>query len=398
MNRILVISSKCYEKARADGLCGKNLKEGFHSNDIFLLGYANIESEGLLNRGNNEYEFFYHEDTKRENRLVKTVKRLCKPEIDYELVKKYEEYIYAIIEKESIDTLIPVFFPLETVVAVSNIKKKHQGINTILYEVDSSTDVEYYLGRLDKNYIASQKRYMCKMYQYYDYVLVMNSHYEHAKKLYGKILKDKLWRIDSPVLCFSEKMEYDFRKDRDTVNFYYTGFLNIDTYSPEPILRFFELNKEKKNWRLHFYSRGNCEDFLRKVSLNDERIIVHGYVNKEELVRCLKEADIFLSVSYDFKPNSIPSKVFEYFNSNRVVIHFCEKENVFTREYMNRYPRGYVVYNSKLIEDNDKTIGFINKALNGELPVIDAKTVFEMNTPEYSASTIQSILNKTGRL
>ena len=54
MNRILVVSSKSYEKARADGLCGKNLKEGFHNNDVFLLGYAEINGSGLIKRGNNE--------------------------------------------------------------------------------------------------------------------------------------------------------------------------------------------------------------------------------------------------------------------------------------------------------------------------------------------------------
>ena len=122
--------------------------------------------------------------------------------------------------------------------------------------------------------------------------------------------------------------------------------------------------------------------------------MVHGYVSKDELNRSLREADVFLSVSYDFKPSSIPSKVFEYFNSNRPVIHFCEKENVFTREYMNKYPRGYVIYNSKLKEDNDKTVEFINKSLNYELPVIDAKNVFKMNTPEYSANLIKELLEK----
>ena len=204
-------------------------------------------------------------------------------------------------------------------------------------------------------------------------------------------LNDKLKRIDSPVLCFNEKLEYDNHVNRDAVNFFYTGFLNSETYSPVPILKFFELNSDKKNWRLHFYSRGNCEGMLKEASEKDDRIKVHGYVSKDELNGSLKEADIFLSVSYDFKPNSIPSKVFEYFNSNRGVIHFCEKENIFTREYMDKYPRGYVVYNSRIVDDNDKAADFIKKILNDELPLIDAKSIFEMNTPEYSANLIKEL-------
>lgn len=392
MSKILVVSSKSYEKARADGLCGKNLKEGFHNNDVFLLGYADIEGSGLLNRGNNEYEFFYHENKKKGNKYLKIAERLIKPEIDYELVRQFERNIELIIESEKIDTLIAVFFPLETVVAVSDIKKKHPEIKTILYEVDSSTDVEYYLSRLDKYYISAYMRYMKSIYTYFDYVLVMNAHYRHVYECFGNVLGNKLKRIDSPVLCFNEQLDYDNRKDRDTVNFFYTGFLNSDTYSPLPILKFFELNGDKKCWRLHFYSRGNCEKMLKEASEKDERIRVHGYVSKDELNRSLRGADVFLSVSYDFKPNSIPSKVFEYFNSNRGVIHFCEKENIFTREYMNKYPRGYVVYNSGLREDNDKALNFIGKILNDELPKIDAKHMFEMNTPEYSANLIKELL------
>ena len=394
MNRILVVSSKSYEKARADGLCGKNLKEGFHDNDVYLLGYADIEGHGLLSRGNNEYEFFYHENKRKENRYFKTVKRLFEPETDSELIREFEKNIEIIIEKENIDTLVAVYFPLETVIAISNIKRKYPETKTILYEVDSSTDVEYYLSRLDRYYIAAYRRYMSHLYAYFDYVLVMNAHYNHVKKCYGKIINEKLRRIDSPVLCFNEKLEYDNHQGRDTVNFFYTGFLNRDTYSPVSILKFFEINSDKNNWRLHFYSRGNCEDMLKRAAEKDERIMVHGYVSKDELNRSLREADVFLSVSYDFKPSSIPSKVFEYFNSNRPVIHFCEKENVFTREYMNKYPRGYVIYNSKLKEDNDKAVEFINKSLNYELPVIDAKNVFKMNTPEYSANLIKELLEK----
>lgn len=394
MNRILVVSSKSYEKARADGICGKNLKEGFHSDEVFLLGYADLDNNGLLNRGNNEFEFFYQENKNKENKLTKTVKRLIKPFIDKELVKQYEKHIEDIIQRETIDTLVAVFFPLETVVAVSNIKTKYPKIKTIIYEVDSSTDVEYYLSRLDKHYIEAYKRYMKILYKYYDYVLVMNAHYKHVYECFGKVLGNKLKKIDSPVLCFNEKMEYDNRNNRNVINFFYTGFLNSETYSPEPILEFFDINKDKLNWRLHFYSRGNCEDMLIKASLKDDRISVHGYVNKDELNKKMMEADVFLSVSYDFKPNSIPSKVFEYFNSNRPVIHFCEKENIFTKEYMNKYPRGYVVYTSRMIEDNNKLVDFVNKSIKGEFPLIDAKNMFEMNTPEYSANLIKELVNK----
>ena len=58
---------------------------------------------------------------------------------------------------------------------------------------------------------------------------------------------------------------------------------------------------------------------------------------------------------------------------------------------MDKYPRGYVVYNSRIVDDNDKAADFIKKILNDELPLIDAKSIFEMNTPEYSANLIKEL-------
>lgn len=392
MSRILVVSSKSYEKARADGLCGKNLKEGFHSDDVFLLGYADIEGESLLSRGNNEYEFFYHKNNKKKNKYLKTVKRLIRPEIDYELVERFEKNIETIINLENIDAIISIFFPLETVVAVANVKKKNPNLKTIQYEVDSSTDVEYYLSRLDKYYISAYKWYMKSLYACFDYVLVMNSHYKHVNKCYGNVLKDKLRRIDSPVLC-GEKLRLNEKQDKSTVNFFYTGTFVDNTYSPEPFLQFFEINKDKHDWRLHFYSKG-CERMLNNAAASDSRIFLHGYVSTDELNEAIKNADIFLSIDSKFKPNSIPSKVFRFFDSNMPVIHFSHDKNVFVEEYMPKYPRGFVVYNNSIKEQNSSALEFIEKVMNEQLPEMDAKDVFKMNTPEYSADLIKELLKK----
>lgn len=390
--KTLIVSSKSYEKARADGLCGKNLKEGFHSDDVFLLGYADIKGSGLLNRGNNEFEFFYHKKKNNDNRLLKIVKRLIEPEIDYELVKQFEKNIESIIVLEKIDVLVAVFFPLETVVAVSNIKNRHPDIKTIIYEVDSSTDIAYYLSRLDKYYIRAYKCFMKRIYRYYDYVLVMNSHYEHVKKIYGAVLKNKLKRIDSPVLC-GEKIQLINKENKNTIDFFYTGTFVEDTYSPEPFIEFFKINEDKLNWRLHFYSKG-CERILNNAMKNDSRIMVHGYVSTEELDKAIKNADVFLSIDSKFKPNSIPSKAFRFFDSNMPIIHFSHEKNIFVEEYMEKYPRGFVVYNYSIQEQNSLVLEFIDKVLKGQLPEIDAKSVFKMNTPEYSADLIKELMNK----
>ena len=69
---------------------------------------------------------------------------------------------------------------------------------------------------------------------------------------------------------------------------------------------------------------------------NDSRIMVHGYVSTEELDKAIKNADVFLSIDSKFKPNSIPSKVFRFFDSNMPIIHFSHEKNIFVEEYMEK--------------------------------------------------------------
>ena len=64
------------------------------------------------------------------------------------------------------------------------------------------------------------------------------------------------------------------------------------------------------------------------------------------------------------------------------IIHFSHEKNIFVEEYMEKYPRGFVVYNYSIQEQNSLVLEFIDKVLKGQLPEIDAKSVFKMNTPE----------------
>lgn len=391
MNKSLIITSECYGLSRADGICGMNLKKGFEKikKEIFILGYSSSNyANGLQNNNNNEYCFFYY---RKKSKKTNSISSLIKPIIDYELVENYIEYAEVVIKKENIDSIIAVYFPIETIIALSKIKEKYPNIKTIIYEVDSATDVAVYTSRLNRFRLIAYKKYLYRIYKTIDYIFVMEIHKKHFEESYHRYIKKVIY-IDSPSLMFTEFIETNRNVNKkNTIDFVYTGTLDIDYYSPKLILDFFNYNKDKTNWRLHFYSKGNAEEYIKKQSIIDSRIIQHGYVSKDKLMKELLNADYFISIEHEIKPNGLPSKLFSYFSLLKPVIHFGSSDSYISREYVNKYPLGIVCSNINCYE---KTNDFISKNINSLAIYNRVIEIFYKNMPEYSAQIISNILEK----
>lgn len=392
MNKILILTSQCFKDAKADGICGKNLKSGFNNinRNVYLLGYSKVNKEGMDYLNNNSY-CFYHVKNSYKGR-VNSIKRLFKPFMDDGLIDKYYKYSEKLIEEKKINILVPVFFPIETLVASLKLKEQYPKLKIILYEVDSSTDVDITNCLSERMKINSYKKFMKKCYKKVDKTLVMNSHLKHVKETFKDDIEGKLSVFDIPVLLKKEK--YQVNDNKKTIDFVYGGLLNKDVYSPKPILDFFNLNKDKDEWRLHFYTRGNCEDMIKAASCKDNRIVCHGYVPVEELEEAQKNANFLLSIENLLKPNSIPSKTFNYFALGKPVIHFTYKKGFFCENYIDKYPLGIYILAEEITCKNEKLLKFIEQNKHKIIDTEDIYKVFEMNRPEYSARLIENIASE----
>lgn len=391
-NNILILTSQCFEDAKADGICGKNLKSGFNNlnDNVYLLGYSKANKNDISNLDNNSY-CFYHVKKSYKGK-INSIKRLFKPFIDTKLIDKYYKHGEEIIKSKNIDVIVSIYFPIETLLASIKLKEKYKRLKIMLYEVDSSTDIDIINTISEKMKIYSYIRFMKKCYKKVDNILVMKSHLKHVKETYKNEINDKLSVFDVPVLL--KKESYQMNKNKKTIDFVYGGSLNKNAYSPKPILDFFNLNIEKHEWRLHFYTRGDCEDIIRNVMNNDRRIISHGYVSVQELEEAQKNADFLLSIEHILKSNSIPSKVFNYFALGKPIIHFTHKKGYFCNNYIDKYPIGISVLCNDLEDNNEKILNFIDNNKNKTIETEEVYKTFEMNTPEYSAKLIEKLASK----
>ena len=92
------------------------------------------------------------------------------------------------------------------------------------------------------------------------------------------------------------------QKTYDTINFLYVGTLS--KYKGVHVL----INAFKKlefdNIKLHIIGKGKYKDELKKIASSDQRIIFHGFVPDEELMRLYQKANITVvpSIWYDNSP------------------------------------------------------------------------------------------------
>ena len=389
MKNLLILTSRCFEDAYANGICAQEIRRALlkrpEINKVFLVGYTKKPGfEGFSD--DDSYKFTYNK-SKKSNKLI-SLQKTISPYIRKDLVDKYVEVAKKIISENRIDAIISMFFPLETLVACQKLKKIYPDISTISYQFDSATDIGVFSSRLSPLHIKAYENYLNKLYSDIDHIIVMESNRKDIQKRYSKYSK-KIYYVNSLALYDYKESEY---VDDNTIDFLYTGTLEKDNYTPEPFFRFFSQNPEKTNWRLHFFSRGNCEELIKAVSQKDKRVIQHGYIDSCLLNEHLKKADFLLSTDNVLKPNCVPYKILNYFSFGKPIIHFTKINGFTVENYINKYPLAICVNQENMSGDNQRILKFIDNSRGKKVNKDYIFSTFYKDTPAYSADLIIKIL------
>lgn len=132
-------------------------------------------------------------------------------------------------------------------------------------------------------------------------------------------------------------------------NIVYAGSLN-KIYGIDTLLKAF-IGLKERNLRLHFYGTGDMEESIKKYSLIDSRIVLHGLVSNEEIVKVETMATLLVNPrpsTLKLTEFSFPSKTLEYMASGRPVL-------------MNNLPGMPSEYlNYVYIFDNESVKGYYN--------------------------------------
>lgn len=410
MKNILFLTGFYYPKYSVNGLCSNAIINELKTKyNLYVLSYKN----------NGEKAFYKYENEsiyKVRPRLFFLIRELSEMNNNYVLKNilyfvamfiqkmkrvlffffypfdsifatwRYVRYADSIVKNNKIDCVVSVFQPFETLVAADYLKKKYN-IKEIIYVLDTLSNVNkkknFWNNYKRRRGMKTEKRYYSKA----DMIINMRCHEKELKNSYYNSIRNKFVFSDIPLFRKLEKPKYRNMFSSDYINFVYTGTLDKERRDPTKICKLIdEYNKNNsKKIKCHFFSRGDCENILKRFNC----VVAHGFVKNDTSICALFEADVLISLEVK-NSDMISAKIFEYISTGKKIIHFYETNNDVLLPYLNNYDNSLIININNNVNSNIELINsFIKKNIKNNL---NLDKDFIENTPGYTADLISDFL------
>lgn len=396
MSNIVVLSNKYLDIPSANGICAKNLVFALRNrgHSVFVVCY---EKETLRDEDHQEYIFtikepnqdVHHTILNKAFRTFSVMIGSTKPIINEELTNRYYRCLCEIYNQVTIDAIVAMYFPFESVEAMRRFILEHSGIKSFVYELDSVGDGVSKKQFLYNIYNFAYEKWLNKVYSEISYTLVMHSHMDYWKCHYGNQFLSKMILTDYPVLLNKQKK---IKSRNNNIKFIYSGIIDKRYRSPSYLLTVLEQLSLIIDFEFDFYSKGDCENEIAEVANKIRCIHQNGYVTPTELDAALCDSNYLVSIGNSMS-RAVPSKLITYLGYGKPIIHFASQDDDICLEYLKNYPLAlFINQNESLNESAAKIINFVNET-NGKS--VDFKAIsenYKKNTPDYSATIIESLI------
>jgi glycosyltransferase involved in cell wall biosynthesis len=143
--------------------------------------------------------------------------------------------------------------------------------------------------------------------------------------LYKLEIKERKWVVVEGIVnskAIGHKKKYEGRLN-NIINVVYTGTLN-EKYGIRNLVDAFKLI-EKENYRLIICGAGDSEDYVKNACQNDSRIIYHGQIKREDVLKVQKDSTVLVNPRQNneiFTKYSFPSKTMEYLSTGKPLVAY----------------------------------------------------------------------------
>lgn len=423
MNNILFLVDAWAPKSSANVVCIKNLISCFPK-DLYRIFCSSLSQSGSCEIMHYEgatieqvlpgkarklyYKADLSENVTEAKRLRRKANRIYKlkkilniknyPFPDKQFSLRWAKSLREKIEQCSIDIVISVDAPVESIQAGEYLKKWYPKIKWFIYMIDHGAHenlkkADDLIGSVRIKLEKLAMSNMRKAFMLSDAVFIMAGHKEHYFQDYYKNVWDKIDVVNVPLLK-REKIshaEKEVNMISDKSNWVYMGAIGGQYYDPIHICRFFKTYGKRNNAVLHFFGRGAGIGYITEEAANSNgTIMYHGLLEHEKVQTVLRKADVLLYFITKDLAGSVSGKFFEYLTAEKPIVYFSSAEQDINTQYVEKCSHGLVVRPGLSINDQ---IELVNTFLNRDMIISfeeDRKTYY-LNTPEAS---VKSIINR----
>jgi glycosyltransferase involved in cell wall biosynthesis len=424
MKKILVVCDFYYPDATAIGVCAHKVAKNLcdRGNEVHVLCFGSKKDRNIT-----EYEGIkVHHITKRIEdrlsdyagshknltgklaRLLSILKIRIWQIIWFPFFRmasilvplRFYSKINKLYEYYSYDMIISTYNPFEGMLAGYWFRKKHPNVLFVLYILDTLSNAG------STKWISSALnekmgwRWEKRIFPHCDTVINLRCHEQHHQKKKYDSFRDKMVFTDIPL--FQPEMKTGITKnglfETDFIHFTYAGRVLSEISNPAGLLMLFEKLCIKHNYKLHFFSSGDCEHIISEYERKtDRKIMREGLVPHEKIKDILQSSDVLVSIG-NSRSEKITSKIFEYISTGKPCLHIQRSEEDTAVPYYQKYPRALIIKESDSIEENIKKItDFLNKP-GKEINMLELKKHFIENTPEFTGDLVMNLVNEKNRV
>lgn len=416
MKHIVLVLGAYYPRFAAVGICAYQivdvLKKDFKVSVVAIADDYATEPH-LVKDGVNIYRVVTPEITKRSSlayrlrtssgvsvrmqmfllRARATLRRLCAlVTIDRDLVNAYKKKLEQLPE---IDVIVPLVFPMESVLASLEYASVHGG-TVVPYLFDNFVDSRS-LHVLDIARKFKRRRHLAleaNMLERSAAIFAMYPLRPHFLNNFGAAAERKLTFLEHPLLVRNEKIagvhDGSFR-------FVYTGALVRKVREPDYVLELIRKLDLGKPASAEFYVMGSAAARI-ETATTDSGIAIrnHGQVDKNEANAAVAQGSILLNIG-EVEGKQISSKIFEYMGAGKPIVHFAYTKDDVVIKILNKYPLALsLVQDPDQMEENRGRFRDFVLANSGKSMKFDeVAAIFPEALPETSARLITDLLWKT---
>lgn len=288
---------------------------------------------------------------------------------------RYCKVIEQVAEKYSIQNIVAGYNPFESAFASVWLKRKHN-YSIIAYFMDTFTLTAN--AKKSRMIFETGRKWEHKIYELADGISNFPTYKEYFSGEAYKKYQYKMMYAGVPtdfdeLANYGEGGEDYYRNER--INLLYTGGLTMGDREPMYLLDLMEACNEK-DVQIHFFSRGNAEDYLKKKQMTNDWIVSHGQVPFNELLKARRCANIMVNIGSQ-REIILPSRLFEYIASGKPIIHIVYRKDDPCIEVLEKHPDALILYvDASKMENVGKLRKFIKEKSHVEIPLDELKQIY----------------------
>jgi glycosyltransferase involved in cell wall biosynthesis len=291
---------------------------------------------------------------------------------------------------DNFDVVMPVYTPIEGLIAGILLKMKFGNFKLIYYFLDTLSGGTP-PGPFSKKWLSKRGfKWENLIFKKADSIFILESHKNNYLDEKYKRHHAKIEVVDIPLVRnIKSEIKNSYNYNSNKITFVFTGSLQKKVRNPSFFIELFKRLNVGNLYELNIFGSTDSNIILNNTYAKEYGIRYHGLVDINKAYEEMLNADTLVNIGNDSE-HMIPSKIFEYLSLGKPVIATYKSSVDPSIPYLKKYPLSLLLEEDwdKMDQYVNELENFINNSHNKTLEFEKIKEIYFENTPSHIVKKI----------